>query len=152
MNDAPHAEAAWSPPRTRMAIAVVSLMGVFVALYLSMYKWGMTGPLTCTIGGCETVQNSPWSEFLGRPVSEWGLVAYVFLLVVSIIGLQPRFADARWIPLSTFLVAAGGVAFSGYLTYLEAFVIHAWCQYCVISAILITIIFFLSIPGLRRAR
>jgi uncharacterized membrane protein len=152
MNEVQQSEAAWSPPRTRMAIAVVSLIGLFVALYLSMYKWGMTGAMTCTIGGCEVVQNSPWSVFLGRPVAEWGLAAYALLLVISFVGLQPRFAEARWIPLTTFLVAAGGVAFSGYLTYLEAFVIHAWCQYCVISAILITIIFFLSIPGLRRAR
>lgn len=152
MSEGTHAEAAWSPPRSRMAIAVLSMAGVFVALYLSMYKWGLTGAMTCSIGSCETVQNSPWSLFLGRPVSEWGLAAYVFLLAVSLMGLQPRFAEARWIPLTTFLVAAGGVAFSGYLTYLEAFVIEAWCQYCVISAILITLIFFLSIPGLRRAR
>ena len=141
-----------APSRTRMAIAVVSLVGVFVALYLSMYKWGMTAGLQCTIGGCEVVQNSPWSELLGRPVAEWGLAAYLFVLVVSLIGLQPRFANARWVSLAIFLTAAGGVAFSGYLTYLEAFVIQAWCQWCVISAILITIIFLLSIPGLRRAR
>lgn len=141
-----------APPRTRMAIAVVSLVGVFVALYLSMYKWGMTGTLQCTIGGCEVVQNSPWSLFLGRPVAEWGLAAYVFLLVVSVLGLQPRFVNARWVALSIFVTAAVGVAFSAYLTYLEAFVILAWCMYCVISAILITIIFLLSLPGLRRAR
>ena len=141
-----------APSRTRMAIAVVSLVGIFVALYLSMYKWGVTGALQCTIGGCEVVQNSPWSELLGRPVAEWGLAAYVFLLVVSLIGLQPRYAGARWVALSIFVTAAIGVVFSGYLTYLEAFVIQAWCQWCVISAILITIIFLLSIPGLRRAR
>ena len=139
-------------PRARMVIAVLSLVGVFVALYLSMYKWGMTGALQCTIGGCEVVQNSPWSELFGRPVSEWGLAAYLFLLVVSLIGLQPRFLQARWVSLAIFATAAIGVAFSGYLTYLEAFVIEAWCQWCVISAILVTLIFFLSIPGLRRAR
>jgi uncharacterized membrane protein len=140
------------PSRTRMAIAVVSLVGIFVALYLSMYKWGMIGTLECRLGGCEVVQNSPWSRLLGRPVAEWGLGAYVFLLVVSIMGLQPRYMNARWVPLAIFGTAAIGVAFSGYLTYLEAFVIEAWCQWCVISAILITVIFFLSIPGLRRAR
>lgn len=141
-----------APSRTRMAIAVVSLVGIFVALYLSMYKWGMTGALQCSIGGCEVVQNSPWSELFGRPVAEFGLAAYVFLLVVSLVGLQPRHANARWVALSIFLTAAAGVAFSGYLTYLEAFVIEAWCLWCVGSAILVTIIFFLSIPGLRRAR
>jgi uncharacterized membrane protein len=139
-------------PRSRMGVAVLSLVGVFVALYLSMYKWGMVGTLQCTLGGCEVVQNSPWSQLLGRPVAEWGLAAYVALLVISVIGLQPRFVHSRWVALSLLGISAGGVAFSAYLTYLEAYVIQAWCQWCVISAILVTLIFFLSIPGLRRAR
>ena len=146
------AEAGFAPPLTRMAIAVVSLVGIFVALYLSMYKGGMLGSIQCKIGGCETVQNSPWSFFLGQPVAVWGLGAYLTLLVVAVLGLQPRFADARWVALVLFGVSAVGVLFSGYLTYLEAAVIHAWCMYCVVSAILITLIFLLSIPGLRRAR
>jgi uncharacterized membrane protein len=56
------------------------------------------------------------------------------------------------VPLGIFGIAAVGVAFSGWLTYLEALVIHAWCQWCVVSAILITLIFLLSLPGLRAAR
>ena len=141
-----------SPPVTRMVIAVLSLLGLFVALYLSMFKWGLMGAITCSIGGCETVQNSPWSVFLGQPVAVWGLGAYISLLVISVLGLQPRFVNARWVALAIFGISAVGVLFSGYLTYLEAAVIHAWCQWCVISAILITLIFFLSIPGLKRAR
>lgn len=157
-SSAPHAEyaddgdAGFAPPLTRMAIAVLSLVGIFVALYLSMYKWGMLGSIQCSIGGCETVQNSPWSFFLGQPVAVWGLGAYVTLLVVAVVGLQPRFVNARWVALALFGISAVGVLFSGYLTYLEAAVIHAWCMYCVVSAILITLIFLLSIPGLRRAR
>jgi uncharacterized membrane protein len=140
------------PPVARMGIAVLSLLGIFVALYLSMYKWGMMGPIQCKIGGCETVQNSPWSMLFGQPVAVWGLGAYITLLVVSILGLQPRFADARWVALALFGISGVGVLFSAYLTYLEAAVIHAWCQWCVISAILITLIFLLSVPGLKRAR
>jgi uncharacterized membrane protein len=43
-----------------------------------------------------------------------------------------------------------GVTFSAYLTYVEAFVINAWCQWCVISAVLITLIFLASIPEVGR--
>ena len=46
----------------------------------------------------------------------------------------------------------GGGLFSAYLTYLEAFVIEAWCQYCVISAIIITLIFFASLPEVARLK
>ncbi len=141
-----------SPPATRMGIAVLSLLGLFVSLYLSMYKWGMMGAIQCSIGGCQTVQNSPWSVFLGQPVAVWGLGAYITLLALAIVGLQPRFMNERWVALAIFGISAVGVLFSGWLTYLEAAVIHAWCQWCVVSAILITLIFFLSVPGLRRAR
>jgi len=140
------------PPMTRMAIAVLALIGILVASYLSLYKLGFIGGLTCTVGSCEQVQASPWAVFLGLPVSIWGLGAYVTMLAVAIIGLQPRFVNARWVAVALTALSAVGVAFSAYLTYIEAFVIEMWCQYCVISAIIVTVIFFLSLPGLRRAR
>lgn len=140
------------PPLTRMAIALLALAGLLISSYLTMYKIGMLGEIQCTIGGCEKVQTSRWATFIGLPVSAWGVGAYVTLLVVALLGVQPRFMRERWVALALFGMSAVGVAFSAYLTYLEAFVIHAWCQWCVISAILITLIFLLSLPGLRQAR
>lgn len=141
-----------APPLSRMAIAVLSLAGMVVSTYLALYKWGYLGEIQCSIGGCDTVQASPYALLLGFPVAGWGVGAYGVLLVVALAGLQPRWVDARWVPLVLFGVSAAGVAFSAYLTYMEAFVIHTWCQWCVISAILVTLIFLLSLPGLRRAR
>jgi uncharacterized membrane protein len=140
------------PPLTRMAIALLALAGLLISSYLTLYKLGFLGEIQCTIGGCEKVQTSRWATFLGLPVSAWGLGAYVTILAISILGIQPRWVRARWVALALFGLSAVGVAFSSYLTYLEAFVIHAWCQWCVISAILITLIFLLSLPGLRQAR
>jgi uncharacterized membrane protein len=140
------------PSAARMGIALLSLIGLLIAGYLTMYKFGYLGVIQCTIGGCETVQTSRFAEFLGQPVALWGMGAYVTLLALSLAGVQPRFARERWVALAIFGVSAVGVVFSAYLTYLEAFVIHAWCQWCVISAVLITLIFLLSIPGLRQAR
>ena len=141
-----------NPPLTRMAIALLALAGLLVSSYLTMFSLGMLGEIQCTIGGCEKVQTSRWATFLGLPVAAWGVGAYVAILAVSLLGIQPRFARERWVALALFGMSAVGVAFSAYLTYLEAFVIRAWCQWCVISAILITIIFLLSLPGLRQAR
>jgi uncharacterized membrane protein len=140
------------PPATRMAIALLSLVGLVISGYLTLYKLGFMGEIQCTLGGCEKVQTSAYSLFLGQPVALWGMGAYVTLLALAVAGVQPRFVGARWVALGLFGVSAVGVAFSGYLTYLEAFVIHAWCQWCVISAILVTLVFLLSIPGLRQAR
>ena len=140
------------PPVTRMAIAVLALVGLLVSAYLSLYKLGYLGEIQCTIGGCEKVQTSRWAMFLGLPVSVWGVGAYVTMLALALLGVQPRWARERWVALALFGVAAVGVAFSAYLTYLEAFVIHAWCQWCLISAALVALIFLLSIPGLRQAR
>jgi uncharacterized membrane protein len=139
-------------PVARMAIAVLALVGLVIAAYLTLFKLGYLGAIQCSVGGCEKVQSSRWAEFLGLPVAAWGVGAYTAILAVALAGVQPRFAGARWVALALFGMSAVGVVFSAWLTYLEAFVIHAWCQWCVISAILITLIFLLSIPGLRAAR
>jgi uncharacterized membrane protein len=146
--DAPAA----APPVARMAIAVLALLGVMEAAYLSAYKLNLVHELACGTGTCEQVQASPQSTVLGVPVAVLGLGAYVVLLVLALVGVQPRHANARWVALSIFGVAAASFLFSAYLTYVEAFVIYMWCRYCVVSAILMTLIFLLSIPGLRRAR
>jgi uncharacterized membrane protein len=150
--DAPGHDQAERPPLARMAIAVLALIGLLVATYLSLYKLGVIGGLTCTVGSCEQVQASKFAVFLGVPVSIWGAVAYLAILVLAIAGLQPANVGSRGVALAISAIAAGGVAFSAYLTYVEAFVIEMWCQWCVTSAVIITLIFLLSIPGLRSAR
>jgi uncharacterized membrane protein len=148
-----------APSLARMSIAVLSLLGLLVSAYLSLYKLGYMGVIQCGVGGCEVVQASAFAYFpprslvaWGPPVAFYGVAAYGVLLLLSLLGVQPRWAGERRVALGIFAMAAVGVAFSIYLTYLEAAVIRAWCQWCVVSAILITLIFFLSLPGLRRAR
>jgi uncharacterized membrane protein len=133
-----------------MAIAVLSLIGLIVAGYLSLHRMGFIGELQCSIGGCEVVQSSRYAVFLGMPVAYLGLVAYVGLLVVSLIGVQPGRERDRRISIALLAGSAVGVLFSAYLTYLEAFVIHAWCQWCVISAVIVTCIFVISVIEVRE--
>jgi uncharacterized membrane protein len=135
-----------------MGTAMLSLAGLFVSAYLYLYKAGYIGTIACGTGGCERVQFSPQSSFLGVDVALIGVVGYVILLAVSLAGLQPRFADARWPALALALLSGGAVAFTLYLKYLELFVIHAICRWCVVSAVLIAAIFLLSILELRRVR
>jgi uncharacterized membrane protein len=136
----------------RMAAALVSLAGVFVSAYLWLYKLGKIGTLACGTGGCETVQLSPYARFLGVDVALIGLIGYLMLLVLTLISLDPRRADAPGPLRLAAWFSGAGVAFALYLTYLELFVIHAICRWCAGSAVLITLYFVLVLLERRRGR
>ena len=129
----------------RMLTALIALVGVFVATYLALYKAGFIGSLACGTGSCETVQQSPWAKLFGVPVAVWGVGYYVAVFALSFAGTLERWADDRRIVLGLLLLTTWGVIFSGYLTYLELFVIHAICRYCVVSAMLAVLVFALSL-------
>jgi uncharacterized membrane protein len=133
-----------------MVVAILALLGLLVALYMSAYAAGLTGPVLCNVGNCEAVQSSPYSRLAGIPVAYFGVAGYLILLVVSLLGLQPGSQGSRWIPQALLGGGFLGVAFSAYLTYLEAYVIHAWCQWCVSSAVIMVLVFLASIPELKR--
>jgi uncharacterized membrane protein len=136
----------------RMTAAGLALVGLFVSLYLALYKLGYIGALTCSVGSCETVNTSKWALFMGIPVAIWGLAYYTALLLAAVAGLQERLADSPTPALVLTLLAGWGVLFSGYLTYLELFVIHAICQWCVVSACIVVAIFVVSALDLRETR
>jgi uncharacterized membrane protein len=133
-----------------MTIALLSLLGLSISLYMLAYAMGLTGPVICNVGACETVQNSPYSRIAGIPVAAFGTGGYLILLVVAFLGVQPRFMSTRWVPLFLFGGGVVGLGFSVYLTYLEAYVIHAWCQWCVSSAMVMVLAFLFSIPEVKR--
>lgn len=135
----------------RMAIAVLSLGGIFISAYLWMYKLGFFGQLACGSGGCETVQLSAQSRFLGIEVALIGLLGYVVLFGLALLSLQPRFAAVAWPGRLIAALSGGAFLFTLYLKYLELFVIHAICRWCVASAVLITLIFGLALIEARRA-
>lgn len=129
----------------RMIIAALALGGVGLATYLAMYKLGMIGTLACTVGSCETVNLSRWATFMGIPVAVWGVGFYVVLFMVALLGTTQRFADAAWVSHALLALTGWGVVFSAWLTYLELYVIHAVCMFCVMSAILITVTFLVAV-------
>lgn len=133
-----------------MIVAMLALAGIFVALYLLLYKLGMIGHLSCSVGSCETVNTSKWAKFMGAPVAAWGVGYYICLFVLAIVGTGDRYADSVGMSKLLVGVATTGFLFSMWLTYLELFQIHAICQWCVISAIIATVIFLVSIADLRE--
>jgi uncharacterized membrane protein len=132
-----------------MAAALLSLVGLFVAVYLYLYKIGRIGTLACGTGSCEAVQLSRWSRFLGVDVALIGAVGYAGLLLLGLVALQPALAERRWPAVWLAALSGIGVVFSAYLTWLELFVIHAICRWCVGSAVIIISIFVLALMAQR---
>jgi uncharacterized membrane protein len=119
-----------------MLAALVALAGLFVATYLTLYKLGVIGTMSCAVGSCETVQLSRWATLLGVPVAAWGVGYYALVFALTLAGVQERFVDSRRLALALMLLTGWGLVFSLWLTYLELFVINAICQWCVVSAVL----------------
>jgi len=135
-----------------MIVAALALAGIFISLYLTLYKLGVIGELSCSIGSCETVNTSKWSSFLGLPVAAWGVFFYLDVFVIALVGTFPKFENEPLISLILAAEAAVGVLFSAWLTYLELGVIHAICIWCVTSAFIVAAIFLVSVADYRESR
>ena len=136
----------------RMLTTLVALVGFFVALYLAFYKTGVIGTLACGSGGCDTVQTSRWADFLGLPVAVWGVGFYALVFALAFAGTLERWAESRTLSLALVILTGWGVLFSTWLTYLELFVIHAICRWCVVSAVIAVVLFGLAWLDWRRTQ
>jgi uncharacterized membrane protein len=123
--------------RLLIAIAVISLIGIGVAGYLTYTHYEGLNVVCLSSGGCETVQKSVYSKLAGVPVAVLGLAGYIGI----VFSLAIRNELGR---VAGFGIALIGFLFSMYLTYREIFTIKAICQWCVSSAVLMTILTILT--------
>jgi len=118
----------------------IALLGVAVAAYLTYIHYAGIKPLCGRNGGgCEIVQTSEYSKLAGVPVALIGLIGYVAILASLLIPENER---SR---LATVAFTVVGFGFSAYLTYRELFSIHHICEWCVSSAVLVTVLMCLAI-------
>jgi uncharacterized membrane protein len=123
----------------RIVLAVIALVGLGVAIYLTTTHYQHDAPV-CLAGGegCAQVQESEFSELAGVPVPLIGIFGYLTVLAAAALpGDVGRFGG--------LFAGIVGVSFSAYLTYLELFEINAICQWCVASAVLMTIVFVVTL-------
>jgi uncharacterized membrane protein len=116
----------------RIALTAFSLAGIGVAGYLTYVHYAGIKPVCTAGGGCEKVQTSVYSELLGMPVALLGLLGYIAIFGTL---LAPQTERTRFAVMALTLV---GFAFSAYLTYRELYSIHAICEWCVSSAVILT--------------
>ena len=129
---------------TRALLAALSVAGFLVSAYLTWsYVLGVAPACVGGSEGCATVQSSRYSEILGVPVAALGLAAYAGLLFSALLEREGGIFFGLF-------VALVGVLFSGYLTWLELFVIHAVCQWCVVSAALMVVSLFFTALRVRQ--
>lgn len=135
----------------RLASSGLALLGFLVSGYLALFELGVSQEIFCPIGECEEVNASPYVYMLGVPLAVLGVVVYLLILALNLVGLRWGKKRVGQITLLLFLFSLFGVAFSAYLTYLELFVLKAICSWCVVSAITMTAICILSGWELIRA-
>jgi uncharacterized membrane protein len=142
-----------NPMRYRMAIALLALIAALVALYLHLWKAGLTGPLSCTSGqGCEIAMMSPWGWFLGVDVALIGAVGYALILGASLWGLAPGRTGSAAPTLLLLGLIVPAVLFTIRLKYAEWVVLRTFCAWCFESTVTITLCLVLVLLDYRRVR
>lgn len=124
---------------------LVAVGGIAVSVLSYAHNQSVVSGEFCTIGedfNCDIVNRGPYSKIAGFPVSLIGVLGYSFLVLATILKL--RTPSDRQLTLVMLAASAGAMAFSLYLTSLEAFVLHTWCVLCLTSQTLIAIFFVIS--------
>ena len=130
------------------AILVLAVLGLAVSVYLAVIKLANATAACGGIGDCESVNNSSYAEIAGIPIAIFGAAAYLVILGLAWIGgRRPEYDEQARMAL--FGVSLAGTLYSAYLSYIEVFVLHAVCPYCVVSAVCMTGILILSVLRLR---
>jgi len=131
-------------------IAILAFVGMIDALFLSIKR--NAGPIPCHIThGCTDVLTSKYSEIAGLPLSWLGLAFYVTVFSLAVFTLFEDPKNYSDLPLSAIFYLSGvGLIISALLVGIQAFVLRAFCEYCLLSAALVLSIFLLSPHPVRH--
>lgn len=128
----------------------LTLLGLFDSLYLLWIYTSPSRPMVCLGTGCDAVRASAYAHLWGIPLPAFGVLMYATLtLLVFAEPLWPAVGQ-RTTAYAVAGISSAGFLFSLYLTYLQGFVIHAWCAWCEVSAIAVTLIAALTVPAALR--
>jgi uncharacterized membrane protein len=129
-----------------LAIALLAFLGMVDTFYISIMR--RQGLVQCHVThGCNEVLLSQYSKFAGVPLALYGLAFYLAVFSCAVFHLT---GSARWMHL-VFWGALAGFLVSVALTSIQAFVLKAYCEYCLFSALLVTLIMTLSFLERRHA-
>lgn len=110
-----------------LILAVLDVIGLAIASYLSIVELGGGVPVCGPLHGCETVAQSEYSRIAGVPVAVYGVFLSLTLLTLALAWWR---TNARGLLLLHYGLSLGGVVFEIYFLYLQIAVIKAVCVWC----------------------
>ena len=123
------------PKNISRAIALICVAGIIVSSISLYHHFGTSKTSFCTFGesfNCDLVNRSRYSVVLGVPVALIGIIGYLLILALATV-----YREKAETPAMLLITTGGGLAFALYLTYIEKFVLQAWCVLCLASMALI---------------
>ncbi len=133
-------------------LLVLAFLGIADSWYLAQSALSNT-PLSCGLGavldGCNIVAKSVYSSFLGLPLALYGVAFFAFVFVLS--ALTFVFSGQRFHTFLLWLTVAGSLASIAFLS-IQFFLIKAMCVYCIMSAILTFMLFFVAYDLWKRKK
>lgn len=135
--------------RLRQITIALTIIGLLVSIYMSIYKFTNNESMCIGSSGCSEVNASRYSEINGIPVAVLGVVGYAAILALLFIEQRPSFIQENG-NLLFFGISLIGFLFTLYLIYLEIALIKAYCPFCLTSQAVMIVIFIISVIRLAR--
>jgi len=136
--------------RLLLAISLLAMAGIAASSVSLYHHYGSSRTSYCDLGenfNCDIVNRSTYSTVLGIPVALIGIIGYFGLLALSTV-----YRSKAETPILLLIASVAGLGFGIYLTYIEGFVLAAWCVLCLSSLALIFFICVLSLLLVARNR
>lgn len=143
MNDGSNEAAGSTIVKLPLAAAIVALGGLLDSVYLTIHHI-TAEPVPCNlVAGCETVLTSQYATISDIPLAAFGAAAYFVAFSLAILAAYGNRLTWTLFGIQVTLMAA----FTLWLLYLQAYVIEAFCQFCLLSALTTFLMFLIYWVG-----
>jgi uncharacterized membrane protein len=136
---------------TPYLMLALALVGICIAFY-DAYQLYNGQALWCPppINGCNEVANSPYARIFSLPVGYYGVVYYLYMFgLAALLAFDPF---SRGLRFAAVAYSTLGTCFSIYFMYLQIAFIHAFCIYCLVSAVTTLLLFIAALSHFRATR
>lgn len=128
-----------------IVVVILSLVGFIDASYLTYSHYADVGEVSCGLtGGCSTVLTSDFATITGIPLALIGAAYYIVIFMLAGLFIANH---NKLLPKLLKVFSGIGVIFSAFLIHVQAVILESWCQYCLLSAVITTVVFILSLIG-----